>query len=122
MTTENPVAADPRTSASPPERRRLQRLKSRDSFVASTAGEFALVDVCPTGISISGDTVASLEVGQQHIFVVTDRGQIFEVVGEIRWVHPDDMRGNSRAGVAFVDIISVEPEGLWAGVCAHYAK
>ena len=112
---------DSKASAASRERRKLQRLRSRNSFVTSTAGEFKLVDVCPTGISIRGDSVSSLEVGQRHMFVVTDRDQTFEVMGEVRWTRFADEDEEPRAGVAFIDILSVEPKGLWAGVCRDYS-
>ena len=110
-----------RALASSHERRKLQRLKSRDSFVTSTAGEFSLVNLCPTGISIQGSGVRFLEAGQHHVFVVTDRSQTFEVTGEVRWTRFDDNGEEPRAGIAFIDILSVEPEGLWAGVCRDYS-
>ena len=111
-----------RASESMSERRKLQRLKSRDSFVTSTAGEFELVDLCPTGMSIRGKGVDALDVGQQHMFVVTDRGQTFEVTGEIRWTKMDEEDSSRpRAGVAFIDILHAEPHGLWAGVCRDYS-
>jgi hypothetical protein len=116
------MTVDSRASESSGERRKLQRLRSRESFVTSTAGEFKLVDVCPTGISIQGSAVRFLEPGQHHVFVVTDRGQAFEVTGEVRWTRLADDGEEPRAGVAFIDILSVEPEGLWAGICRDYTR
>ena len=104
------------------ERRKLQRLPSRDSFVTSTAGEFELLNLCPNGLAIRGPGVNDIKVGQQHLFVVTDRGQTFEVAGEVRWTtHEAEGGGSEKAGIAFVDVLSAEPHGLWAGVCRHHS-
>jgi hypothetical protein len=57
------------------------------------------------------------------VFVVRDRGQTFEVTGEIRWTKMDaEEADRPRAGIAFVDILHAEPHGLWAGICRDYSS
>lgn len=105
------------------ERRKLQRLSSKQSFVTSTAGEFDLLNVCPTGIGVRGPAVKALAPGQQHLFVVTDRGQTFEVAGEVKWKSTDsDNQSQALAGVAFTEVFHAERRGLWAGVCRDYSS
>ena len=112
------MAIDLRPFVETSERRKLQRLPARDAAVTSTAGELDLVNLCPTGMAVSGRVPRSLDVGQQHFFVVQDRGQTFELTGEVRWLKPDQT-GRSAAGIAFTEILRADTRGLWAGVTRH---
>ena len=110
------MTPDFRSAPDSSERRKLQRLPARESVVTSTAGELELINLCPTGMAVRSPSRRRLSIGEQHFFVVKDRGQTFEVAGEVRWLTPEEAAGaETRAGIAFVEVMHTE-RGLWAGV------
>lgn len=109
-------------------RRRDFRFHPPNVRVTATNLRLTLLDFGRSGMNVESQGPATVECGDELLFRLHDGDNVVDVLGQARWVaSPSGEKGagaskaiRQKIGVAFLEILSESPGGMWANLIARH--